>query len=395
MRSPPRSGRRARWLVGAVVALGLTGAAVARAADSPVVEIFGGARSRDALALLRGELEVLGFIVQPRPLAGLNEPPALPWIYGRVVIRASDRAQAEVQVFRPRARADQTSVIDLGAIDDAGDNANEGDRNRVLTTLAVRVAELLRALDVQPRPPPNQAPPAPVLESSKEQETVPAAVASPVTVSRPPEAAVAKVAKVQRPPAAAASELSTVVPSVDTAARTFVAPGPFSVEAGIALGSAVDTGPPSVGPIVRVTWQLPVGLFVGATITSLTAGDPLVGPAGQSSLVHAVVLAQLGYRGNVWGGRLLPEVTVGFGAQHLRANGDAVAPNQGVVDELVGFAAAFGGGLGFRIADAWVVGSHLELYRAFPQATVYIGPDAVGEAPDVAGFAWLTLRYLF
>ncbi|HEY0708115.1 MAG TPA: hypothetical protein VGG33_15025 [Polyangia bacterium] len=381
MRRRLRPQRCGRWLLGVAVWFGLVLGRVSgtRAADPPVVEIFGGAGSNAALALLRGELEVLGFVVKPRPLASSSELPGLPWIYGRVVMRAADRAQAEVQVYRPRARADQTSTIDLGALD----GLSESDRNRVLTTLAVRVAELLRALDVQPRPPrdePVATSPAPVLEPEAPRIAPPAA-------ARPSRS---ESATVKAQPASA-----KVVPVVHAPERIFVAPGPFSAEAGIAMGSALDTGAAALGPVLRFTWHLPAGLLVGATVTSLTSPEPLVGAAGQSSLVHAVALAQFGYRGQVWGGRLLPEITVGFGAQHLRARGETFAPNEGVVDELVGFAAALGAGLGFRLADAWVVGAHLDLYRAFPQATVFIGPDAVGEALDVAGFASLTLRYLF
>lgn len=148
------------------------------------------------------------------------------------------------------------------------------------------------------------------------------------------------------------------------------------LEAGLAAGRSVSEAGLAVGFVLRGSLVRPSGLVARGTVASLPASAPLTAPTGQARLYQTVGLAQLGYQGHLWHGRVAPEATIGLGAQHILASGRASAAAAGGTSEsAVAFAIAAGAGVALRLAPALALVLGADLYRTIPRPLV-LAPSA-------------------
>ena len=298
-----------------------------------------------ATALLRAELEADGFDVEVRAAAHSERAAAFADARAARAFAAvlpdlaHGRAIAEVRVFRGGATG-QVHHLDGGPLE----GGSEGDTTHVLTTLAVRLSELLRArADEAPSPALAGPPPAP------------AGVVTGAPPARAPWAA-------------------------------------LQLEAGIAAGRSVPEVGLAVGPAVRLDWAAPSGLILRGGFVGLSLGDRLSAAAGSARVVQTLALAEAGYRAQAFAGRILPEVTLGVGAQHTLAHGAGADGFDGAYVGTLSFALAAAAGVGVPLGRHTTAVLNAGVFHLFPSPVILLDQTAFGRQAGVAYFVCGGLR---
>ena len=402
-------------LLAAVLAVLPPAAGAARAGDAAAGEPGGRPRVRllvdpatsgeSAPSLVRAELEASGFAVEMRRADAGGAAPSRrqAGLFAEVGFgRADGRATAEVRVFAADRGRPTTHRVDVGPLP----ARSQGQRTRVLVTLAVRVGELLRAHLAPARPPklaepprpslvdrllaaPPPPPPPPLAAPDPLAGPAPAAATTAAPAPEPARASVPAPEPAARPSVPAPEPPARAPAPVALADRAAAAPSPVAaprvpgvqLDGGVAVGRSISEVGLAFGPVLRASWLRSSGLLARATVAALLGGAPLAAPSGQARLYQTIGLGQLGYQGLLWRGRIAPEATIGLGAQHVLASGRATAgaPAAATSESAMAFAVAAGAGVAMKLSPSLSLALGADLYRAIPRPVVLAPP--AGGAP--------------
>jgi hypothetical protein len=380
-----------------------------------------------APTLVRAELEASGFAVEMRraDTGGTASWRSQPGLFAEVGFgRADGRATAEVKVFAADRGRPTTHRVDVGPLP----ARSQGQRTRVLVTLAVRVGELLRAHVSPPRPPKLAEPPRPSLVDrllAAPPPPPPPPLAAPDPLAGPAPAAATAASPAPEPARASVPAPEPARPSVSAPEPPARAPAPAPVavadraaaaasagaaprvpgvqlDGGVAVGRSISEVGLAFGPVLRASWLRSSGLLARATVAALLGGEPLAAPSGQARLYQTIGLGQVGYQGQLWRGRIAPEATVGLGAQHVLASGRATAgtPAAATSESAVAFAVAAGAGVAMKLSPSLSLALGADVYRAIPRPVVLAPPPGgapggevvIGQGAPVSFFVTAALK---
>jgi hypothetical protein len=301
------------------------------------------AGSARAAALLRAELRASGFEVVTTDPRGVPEAER----EGALAIVTSDpggRAAAEILLRAPESPSGERHLIDLGAVS----GLPEGDATRALTTMAVRVGELLRARSVAlpGRPAPRPSP-----------------TAEAVGIDAAP------------PPA-----------SDHRYALRF--------ELGAAAGVSVREAGAALGPRLGLAARASSGLGLALSVATLALGGRVLeGSNGSARLVQSLGLVSAFYEARPFGDRLTQRVLLGVGPQQIFIDGTGRAPYVGQTDSIWMFVVDAGAEVAARLGGpvSLLLGAHA--FRALPSPVIAIGPETAGQGAPLAYHGYAALSF--
>lgn len=319
----------------------------------------------EATARLEAEIRAAGFdviVIEGAP--GLDaraqveaariDPPAFATIS---IVSTARGAVADVWVADHLS--DKTTVRRVDVSDAAAGEA--------ASTLAIRAVELLRASLVEldrrgaPVVPPdvtrfiNREPPAPP----------PRALALPAPFRSSEE------------PAPRASGTSTLAGSdgqreTDPVALPTLGAAVALLQSFAGLGTAV-------GPMIRLTHPLPLGMLVRLSVFVDVARPTLDGPHGRATVNQEQVTLHLAYAFRR-GSTVRPILSADHGAHHLRAHGVADPGYVGSTHATWSFAGGAGAGLSIRLGERAALEGDVHALFLAPQPAVRIGGEEAGRA---------------
>lgn len=178
----------------------------------------------------------------------------------------------------------------------------------------------------------------------------------------------------------------------------------FSLEAGAVVLQSTGGVGPALGPALRFSFGAPSGEaaarspFPQGLAARLTLAGPALGPAlrgasGSVSVRQELAALELVHALEL-GSRLVPVLSAGAGAHHLRAEGAPRAPYASAGGDVWSFMASAGVGAAFRITERAAL--LLDVHALFlqPRPVVALAGERLGSAgrPTLAGFFGLVVR---